>query len=218
MIKQLIPRLEHNFYKMVRVHKGCMQNDQSCSRYQDNTNKVQRYLGDPPMRSVNSDTPAETLSLLSVEREDENYDDLMSEGERFARNEEQGENDSLTDDSLSDQSLSYANTLRVVKVISLLLIGAIALFGMIFSKISFVSITTRMYSLYTYPNSTETNSAIKDNQTLTNYKSAIFFQLVVILVIPEIVSLLHCLIKGFLGKSSITFPWPNWKSIALVSS
>ena len=176
-----------------------------------------------PIGSVNS-TLAET-SLNDERPEDENYDGSTSEGERFGQNKEQGngstsegERFSQNDEepgenhNLTSQSLSYANTLRVVKVISLLLIGVIALFGMIFSKISFVSITTRMYSLYTYPGSSQ------DDETLTSNKLAIFFQLVVILVIPEIVSLGHCLIRGFLGKSSNTFPWPNWKSIVLVSS
>ena len=173
-----------------------------------------------PIGSVNS-TLVET-SLNDERREDENYDGSTSEGKKFGQNKEQGngltsegERSEQTDeeqgenDNLTSQSLSYANTLRVVKAISLLLIGVIALFGMIFSKISFVSITTRMYSLYTYPGSSQDDES---------NKSAIFFQLVVILVIPEIVSLGHCLIRGFLGKSSNTFPWPNWKSIVLVSS
>ena len=159
-----------------------------------------------PIRSV-SFTLDET-SLNDAERpEDESYDSSTNEGERLVQNEEQGENYDLT-----GHSRSYTNTLRVVKVISLLLIGAIALFGMIFSKITFVSITTRMYSLYTYPDSTE------DDETLTTHKSAIFFQLVAILVIPEVVSLGHCFLWGSLGKSSNTFPWPNWKSIVLVST
>ena len=101
---------------------------------------------------------------------------------------------------------AYTNVLRTIKVASLLVIGACALVGMIFSKITFVSITGRMYSLYT---------ASQDPGN--NQKSVIFFQLVFILVIPEILSLAHCIISGFIGKTSRTFPWPSWKAMALVS-
>lgn len=100
---------------------------------------------------------------------------------------------------------AYTNVLRIIKVVSLLVIGACALVGMIFSKITFVSITGRMYRLYT------------DSQQQNSAKSVIFFQLVFILVIPEILSLGHCVIWGFIGKTSKTFPWPSWKAMALVS-
>lgn len=100
---------------------------------------------------------------------------------------------------------SHANALRIIKVVSLLLIGACGLVGMVFSKITFVSITSRMYTLY--------EADINDDDE----KSVIFFQLVFILVIPEIVSLGHCLVWGCIGKTSKNFPWPSWKAIALVS-
>ena len=101
---------------------------------------------------------------------------------------------------------SYNNTLRVIKVIALLLIGACALVGMVFSKITFVSITSQMYKLY--------NQA--DNRA-DNEKSVIFFQLVFILIIPEILCLGHSFIQGCIGKTSKNFPWPSWKAMLLVS-
>ena len=101
----------------------------------------------------------------------------------------------------------YTNVLRVIKVASLLLIGVCALVGMVFSKITFVSITGRMYTLYT----------ASPQDTGNNPKSVIFFQLVFILVIPEILSLAHCVIWGFIGKTSKSFPWPSWKAMVLVS-
>lgn len=107
------------------------------------------------------------------------------------------------------QSLSYTNMLRIIKVISLLLIGACGLFGLVFSKITFVSITSRMYTLYSRPSA--------QHEITRNHKSTIFFQLVFILIIPEIVCLGHCLLWGFVGKSSKNKPWPSWKAINLVS-
>ena len=117
------------------------------------------------------------------------------------------------DDDLTKFLSHSANTLRAVKVVSLLLIGVFALFGMVFSKITFVSITSRMYTLYMHPNKTQ-----DDHETISGNRSAIFFQIVVILIVPEIVCLGHCLIWGFIGKSSKTFPWPSWKSIVSVSN
>ena len=106
----------------------------------------------------------------------------------------------------------YKYTLRVVKVISLLLIGGLALLGMVLSKITFISITSRMYNLYIH------RYMDKDDDTINRYKSATFFQLVTILVIPEILGLGRCLLWGFIGKSSKTYPWPRWKSVGLVST
>ena len=103
------------------------------------------------------------------------------------------------------ESPSYKNTLRVIKIVALLLIGACALVGMVFSKITFVSITSQMYKLY--------NQA--DNRD--DEKSVIFFQLVFILIIPEIVCLGHSFIQGCIGKTSKSFPWPSRKAMLLVS-
>ena len=103
------------------------------------------------------------------------------------------------------ESSSSSNALRVIKVVSLLLIAACALVGMVFSKITFVSITSQMYKLYIAP------------EDRNNEKSTLFFQLVFILIIPEIICLAHCLISGCVGKTSKTFPWPTWKATFLVS-
>ena len=100
---------------------------------------------------------------------------------------------------------SSSNALRFIKVVLLLLIGACTLVGMVFSKITFVSITSQMYKLYIVP------------EDRNNEKSTLFFQLVFILIIPEIICLAHCLIRGCVGKTSKTFPWPTRKSIFLVS-
>ena len=100
---------------------------------------------------------------------------------------------------------SSSHALRFIKVVALLLIGGCALVGMVFSKITFVSITSQMYKLYIAP------------EDRNNEKSTLFFQLVFILIIPEIICLAHCLIRGCVGKTSKTFPWPTWKAIFLVS-
>ena len=130
---------------------------------------------------------------------------------KFARMRTRGnelrEMENRVDDGEDDATElpSYNNTLRVIKIVALLLIGACALVGMVFSKITFVSITSQMYKLYNQAES-------RDNE-----KSVIFFQLVFILIIPEIVCLGHGLIQGCIGKTSKNFPWPSWKAMLLVS-
>jgi len=119
-----------------------------------------------------------------------------------------------SDDEEEDPTESpyYANTLRIIKLASLLLIAGCALVGMVISKISFVSITSRMYTLsYSHPLTRD------DEKTNKNQKSMIFFQLVFILVIPEIMCLGHCLLWGVIGKTSKNFPWPSRKAVILVS-
>ena len=116
------------------------------------------------------------------------------------------------EDNDHTQQLSYTNILRIIKLVSLLLIGTCALFGMVCSKITFVSISSRMYILYSNPESVDA-----ETRSVDVYKSVIFFQLVFILLIPEILCLGHCLLWGFIGKSSKTKPWPSWKAICLVS-
>lgn len=129
---------------------------------------------------------------------------------RFARLRSRGnerrEMENRAEDGEDDhtESSPYANTLRIIKIAALLLIGACGLVGLVFSKITFVSITSRMYTLYS-------------NNNNNNQKSTIFFQLVFILVIPEIMCLGHCLIWGCIGKTSKTFPWPSWRAMLLVS-
>jgi len=127
---------------------------------------------------------------------------MRSRGNERRENENRVENG---EDELFEAP-AFTNALRIIKVIALLLIGACALVGMAFSKITFVSITSRMYTLYS-------GRDFGGNDE----KSSIFFQLVFILVIPEIVCLSHCLLWGFIGKTSKSFPWPSWKAMILVS-
>ena len=173
--------------------------------------------GDELDRTTNKSTfmDASSQSILIIN--DEHAQQLMGGSNRnLAGNREKHQ--PIKDPRIQDQqgnpiqSISYINTLRIIKVISLLLIGACALAGMITSKITFVSITSRMFNLYSLPSA-------QDNETMiNNQKSVVFFQLVFILVIPEILCLGHCLLWGFIGKSSKRFPWPSLKATSLVSN
>ena len=116
-----------------------------------------------------------------------------------------------TDNTPSEESPSKLKASQpfyiYIKRIALLIIGLCVLVGAILSKITLVSITGRMFSLVSFPD--------EDNHTLP--QSILFAQLTLILVIPEVVSLMRCLIWGVIGKTKERFPWPNRKTILVVS-
>lgn len=143
------------------------------------------------------ETSTSTLLHKRKKKEMRNSDRIIEEEEN-----RQSETQSVT---------AYDNILRIIKVVSLLLIGACALLGMVISKLTFVSVASRMYTLCSHPSAQAT---VYEDQN----KSKIFFQLIFMLVIPEIVCMSYCLLWGFIGKSSKTKPWPSRKAICLVSS
>jgi len=120
----------------------------------------------------------------------------------------QREMESYTNGQHSDVAAAaeptHSNILRIIKIVALLLIAACTLVGTVFSKISFVSITGRMYSLYT------------ENDRNSYEKSQTFVQLVFVLIVPDILCFFHCLVWGVIGKTNRSFPWPRWRAMLLV--
>ena len=110
--------------------------------------------------------------------------------------------------------------LRVlIKWIALLMVALCTLTGTVVSKVSLVSITGRMYNLselnlFNDSDCGEDSGNIKNNST----GSKLFIQLVLLLIVPELISFLRCLIWGVIGKTSTKFPWPDCKAIAWVRS
>ena len=107
-------------------------------------------------------------------------------------------------DVQAEQPVHY-KLLRIIKIVALIIIAACTLVGTVFSKITFVSITGRMYSL-----TLATGSDADQSQ--------LFVQLVFILIVPEVVSFLHSLAWGVIGKTDRSFPWPSWRAVILVSA
>jgi len=100
---------------------------------------------------------------------------------------------------------THSKLLRLIKIVALIIIAACTLVGTVFSKITFVSITGRMYSL-----TLATGSDADQSQ--------LFVQLVFILIVPEVVSFLHSLAWGVIGKTDTSYPWPSWRAVILVSA
>lgn len=102
----------------------------------------------------------------------------------------------------TDRQLS---SLRIIKWIALVFIGLCICTGAVLSKVTLVSITGRMFYL----------TRDRDGNTLP--RSILFIQLTLMLIIPEAVSFVTCLVRGVVGKTTNSFPWPNTQALILVS-
>ena len=149
----------------------------------------------------------EQTGLLGSEMKSE----IETESDSNPENENQEEQRSL----LGNEGKTTVNTegkaqlwfLRIAKYTAIAFVVVCAWLGIIINKVTLVSITGRMYSL-----SNSTESGVADEKT----GSMLYVQLVAIMIIPEFVSFFRCLIWGVIGKTTKTFPWPNWKLILLV--
>ena len=105
--------------------------------------------------------------------------------------------------------------LRIAKFAAVSFVVLCATIGTTVNKVTLVSITGRMHSLsrnfYNCNNASELSMEDKGQ-----IGSICFFELVAIMIIPNFVSFVRCLIWGVAGKTTDTFPWPTWKSILLV--
>ena len=111
-------------------------------------------------------------------------------------------------ESPSKVKASQLQFYRNIKRIALVVIAICVCVGGVVSKVTLVSITGRMFNLV----------SLRDGYTHTLPQSALFFQLTLILVIPEVISVIRCLIWGVIGKTSKSFPWPSRSALVVVSS
>ena len=137
--------------------------------YTTNKSTSVDYLSDDHQSTVftnsgtmNPDTKNDEQQLIG----DSNRNDDRTNRTNLPRNSEKYQPTRKSrDEGQQDNPDSYINALRIIKVISLLLIGACALAGMITSKVTFVSITSRMFNLY----------SAQDNETMINNQKSVVF-------------------------------------------
>ena len=115
-------------------------------------------------------------------------------------------------ESPSKVKASHLQFYRNIKRIALVVIAMCVCVGGVVSKVTLVSITGRMLSLVSLRDGNEDDG---NKQTLP--QSALFVQLTLILVIPEVVSFVRCLIWGVIGKTAESFPWPSRSALIGVS-
>ena len=82
------------------------------------------------------------------------------------------------------------------------------------SKLTLVGLTGRLR------NATHSLNATRSNITLEERNTAVtlYWYLQFIVLIPNVLTFLRCLVFGVLGKTTITFPWPNRRALVLVSA
>ena len=104
--------------------------------------------------------------------------------------------------------------LRSIKWIALTLIALCVCAGAVLSKVSLISITGRMFNL---TSQYDLGAGHEDADGRLS-RSKLFAQLTIALVLPEVISFVTCLVKGVIGKTDNTYPWPRprW-ALVLVS-
>ena len=87
----------------------------------------------------------------------------------------------------------------------------------VLSKLTLISLTGRLRRL-THSSSQDLNVS-KINITMEDRNSAVtlYWHLLLIVLIPNILTFLRCLLLGVLGKTTKSFPWPSTKALMIVS-
>jgi len=125
--------------------------------------------------------------------------------QRSSDSDEAGNSDVEDDSEPKARSTSKLMlTIAITFVISICTSVVIAL-----SKLTLVSITGRVFSLSNLNNS----ETADDDQVRT----VLWTQLILLMIIPEAITVLRCLTWGIIGKSWKSFPCPDCKVIAVVS-
>ena len=108
-----------------------------------------------------------------------------------------------------EETDSTSFVLRVIKGIALVLIALFVCTGAVLSKVSLVSITGRMFN--------ESWRSDRTSEETRSTRSNLFIQLTLALLIPEVISFVTCLVRGLIGKTTNSFPWPNRWALLWVS-
>lgn len=128
----------------------------------------------------------------------------------------------------SDKKLKSTSTVLLgLKIVIGLVFFAIVLTSSVFSKLTLVSLTERLRNV-TMHIQNESDSELPTDAMVVVYNDqkadllveeavSIYWQLLVILIVPNLLTFLRCLFFGFLGKTRKNFPWPKGKAILLVS-
>lgn len=95
----------------------------------------------------------------------------------------------------------------------------IVLGSSVVSKLTLVSLTGRLRNVTHSINVHDPLNATRRNITLEERNTAVtlYWYLQFIVLIPNVLTFLRCLVFGVLGKTTKTFPWPNGRALVLVS-
>ena len=124
-------------------------------------------------------------------------------------------------DETSNSSAKGNYVLLGLKIIIGIVFFIIVLVSNVMNKLTLVSLTSSLHHVtWQVQNCTKTklSDCDKDLNMAETRNSAvpIYWQLLLILLVPNCVTFLRCLFLGFLGKTQKSFPWPQGRSIVLV--
>ena len=105
---------------------------------------------------------------------------------------------------MNSESKRAKKLLFMIKVVFGIFFYAVVLVSTVFSKLTLVSLTEK---LRTFP----INSKPK------NLSVALYWQLLLVIMIPTFITFVRSLVSGVLGKTTETFPWPTMRSAITVS-
>lgn len=84
----------------------------------------------------------------------------------------------------------------------------------VLSKLTLVNLTGRLRKATHSLNATRSGNITLEER---NTAVTLYWYLQFIVLIPNLLTFLRCLVFGVVGKTTITFPWPNKRALVLVS-
>ena len=107
-----------------------------------------------------------------------------------------------------------AKLLLVLKFSTEIFLSFVVLLCSVFSKLTLVGLTNHLgHAAALVRNNTTTISS----SDIASEAASLYWQLLLILMIPNCLTIVRCLVFGFIGKSNNNFPFPSTKSTIVVS-
>lgn len=117
------------------------------------------------------------------------------------------------------QMVTVPKHFRLIRVAVKLLLFLLVLSALVAGKVSLVTILGHLRSMTNYSLNAESSTSNDVADTEGDIKAAmgLYWQLLLILVIPNMITWVRALFNGVIGKSA-SQPWPKYKAIFMVSS
>lgn len=111
----------------------------------------------------------------------------------------------------SEQQSGSTTVLMALKVFSEISLSCVVLLCTVFSKLSLVGLASHLGDVQRMVN----NGSGADTATISKGVS-LYWQLLLILLVPNCITFLRCLLFGFVGKSGRSFPFPRRSAFVAV--
>ncbi len=111
------------------------------------------------------------------------------------------------------ESTEPTRAIFMIKVLFGFVFYILVLVCTVFSKLTLVKLTDNLREA-TFCNDSSTAKECKSKDGLA---VSLYWQLLLVMIIPTFIEFLRSLVFGVLGKTTKTYPWPRMKSIIVVS-